>query len=58
MEKSQKAIQNQIGDLCYHMNGGITWNEAWGLSYSDRNNLVKNLNEKLRKMSGDTREYM
>jgi hypothetical protein len=58
MEAGQRAVHRQIGDICFHMKGGITWNEAWGLSFTDREMIVKSLNEKLRKMSGDTREYM
>ena len=58
MEKTEDALHHQIGDICYWMQGGITWEEAWGLSFKDRERLIKSLNEKIRKQSGDTREYM
>lgn len=40
------------------MKGGVTWEEAWGLSYTDRELMIESLNEKIRKESGDTTEYM
>lgn len=58
MEKDQDALHHQIGDICYWMKGGITWDEAWALSFRDRERLIKSLNDKIRKQSGDTREYM
>jgi len=58
MEKTEDALHHQISDICYWMKGGISWDEAWALSFKDRERLVKNLNEKIRKQSGDTREYM
>lgn len=58
MERDQDALHNQISDICYWMQGGITWDEGWALSFKDRERLIKSLNEKIRKQSGDTREYM
>lgn len=40
------------------MKGGISWDEAWSLSYSQRERIVKNLSDKVRKESGDMRQYM
>jgi hypothetical protein len=58
MEHTEDALHRQISDICYWMKGGISWDEAWALSFRDRERLIKNLNEKIRQQSGDTREYM
>lgn len=51
-------LQDQIVDICYFMKGGITWNEAWSLSFSDRERIVKILNKRHKEESGDTKDYM
>jgi len=58
MGKIEEAIHSQITDICYYMRGGITWNEAWSLSYSDREKLITSIGKKLKAASGDTTEYM
>jgi hypothetical protein len=40
------------------MNGGITWNEAWNISFKTRERLVKSINKKHHQMSGSKKEYM
>jgi len=40
------------------MRGGVSWEEAWNLSFIDREIIVKTLNKRLKESSGDTREYM
>lgn len=40
------------------MNGGITWDEAWGLPFKSREKVIKVVNKKLKQQSGDTTEYM
>jgi hypothetical protein len=37
MEKSTKAIKQEILSLCWHMRGGITYEDAMMLSYEERN---------------------
>lgn len=58
MEKDVEAVENQIIDICYWMKGGITLNEGWALPHYRRQLIVTSLNEKIRKQSGDTREFM
>jgi len=36
MEKEAKAIKSEILRICWSMRGGITYNEAMHMSYTDR----------------------
>lgn len=36
-EKDSKAIREEALRLCWHMRGGLTYEEAMMLSYSERN---------------------
>jgi hypothetical protein len=45
-------------DICYFMKGGLQWNDAWSLSFSDREKLVKRINKHRHDESGSTKEYM
>ena len=58
MERDTKGIRKQIIDICFHMKGGINYNEGWTLSFEDRKTIIEDLDKKLKKMSGDTREFM
>lgn len=58
MEKHCEAIENQIIDITYYMEGGISWTEAWQLSPRARNNIIEQVTKKLRAKYGDTKEYM
>jgi hypothetical protein len=51
-------LKEQLIDICIFMKGGISWDEAWGLSYLDRELIVKRLNKRLKEQSGDKTEYM
>jgi len=44
-DKESKALTKSILKLCLHMHGGITLNEAWAMSFSDRNILIELINE-------------
>jgi len=44
LEQDRKQIKRSIISICYHCNG-ITWEEAWGMSSVDRNDIVKYVNE-------------
>ena len=44
-EKERRAIKNQITEICWYMRGSITWEEAWSLSDTDRNDIVKYIGE-------------
>lgn len=40
------------------MQGGMPWDSAWALSHQEREMIISSLNEKIRRQSGDTTEYM
>ena len=48
----------QIADICYHMGGGCEMNTAWGLSFSDREILIRVINKKLKEKQPAGKEYM
>lgn len=58
LESQVDQIRDQIIDICFHMQGGVTWEEGWSLSFSDREKIIKSVNKKLKQMSGNKREYM
>ena len=58
MEKGCASIEKQCFDIAYFMKGGMTLNEVWCLSFSQREMYTKDLNDKIRRSSGDTTEYM
>ena len=58
MEKSCANIEKQCFDIAYFMKGGMTLNEVWCLSFVQREMYTKDLNDKIRRSSGDTTEYM
>jgi len=37
---------------------GVSWNEAWGMSFSQRERIIKVINKRLKESSGDTNTYM
>ncbi len=40
------------------MNGGVEWNNAWGMSFEDREIIVKVINKKLKAQNPHGKEYM
>ena len=40
------------------MNGGTDYNTAWGMSYEDREILVRVINRKLKEQNPNGKEYM
>ncbi len=58
LKKEAVNIKKQIADICYHMNGGIEWNNAWGLSFEDRELIIKVINKKLKEQNPNAKEYM
>lgn len=58
MEKQAEHIEQQIIDICYSMNGGIPWDDAWNSSHTTREKIVTAVNKRIRAANGDKREYM
>jgi len=52
------ALKQQIADLCYFMKGGIEWNSAWGMSFEDREIVVKVINKRMKEQNPGGKEYM
>lgn len=52
------ALKEQIADLCYHMKGGLEWNSAWGLSFEDREILIRVMNRRMKEQNPNGVEYM
>jgi len=40
------------------MNGGVDWNSAWGMSFEDREIIIKAINKKLKAENPGGKEYM
>jgi len=47
LENEAKAIRNQILKFCWHMRGGLTYNEGMALSYSEREQIAELIKENL-----------
>lgn len=58
MEKDAERIKKKIFEICIWMRGGITLNEAWGMSALDRNMVIETINKFNKETSGDTTEYL
>jgi hypothetical protein len=57
-EKESNSIREQITDICYFMKGGITWNDAWGLSFEDREAIIKIVNKREKEKNPNAKEYL
>jgi hypothetical protein len=54
-----RALREQIADLCLFMEGGIEYNTAWGMSFLDREIAIKRINKRMRERQGSNGpEYM
>lgn len=40
------------------MKGGVEWNSAWGMSYEDREVLVKRIQKHLKEQNPNGKEYL
>lgn len=52
------ALKEQISDICFHMEGGIEWNSAWGMSFEDREIVIKVINRRLKERNPGGKDYM
>lgn len=46
-EKDVKSIKSNILKMCWHMRGGLTYNEAMDLSQAERNIITNIINDNL-----------
>lgn len=54
LRRDTQIIQQAITDLVIYSSGAISWTEAWLISPSERDGLVKTLNTYLQKKAGKT----
>jgi hypothetical protein len=47
LEKESKALTKHIYNLAWHMRGGITLDEAFGISYAEREIINELINERI-----------
>lgn len=40
------------------MKGGIEWNSAWGMSFEDREIIVRVINKRLKEQNPNGKEYL
>jgi|TARA_Y100001936_G_C16019583_1_gene638630 hypothetical protein len=41
LAKERSNIKQQVTEICWYMRGSISWEEAWSLSDTDRNDIIK-----------------
>ena len=56
--KDSVSLKEQVADICYFMKGGVEWNTAWGMSFEDREIMVKIINKRLKEKNPHSKEYM
>jgi hypothetical protein len=58
LRDEEESIEDQVFSIATWSSGGISLEDAANLSYLQREKIAKMLGDKLKKMSGDTREYL
>ncbi len=56
--KDSTALKEQIAEICYFMHGGVEWNSAWGMSFEDREVMIKVINKRLKESNPNGKDYM
>jgi len=56
-ERESKALREQITDIALYMEGGIDWNTLWGVSFGDRELMIKAINKKVKSQNPNAKEY-
>lgn len=56
--KESVMLKEQISEICYFMRGGVDWNSAWGMSFEDREIMVKVINRRLKEQNPSSKDYM
>lgn len=51
-------LRDQIIDICYFMKGGIDIDSAWGMSFDDREAIVRVVNKRMKEENPGGKEYM
>ena len=53
-----EQLKDQISEIVYFLKGGVEFNTAWGLSFEDRERLVRVINKRLKEQNPGGKEYM
>lgn len=56
--KESAALREQVTEICMLMEGGLEWNTAWGVSFEDREIMIRVINKHIRAKNPDAPEYM
>jgi hypothetical protein len=56
-KKDSTKLREQIADICYFMGGGADWNSAWGMSFEDREIVIKVINKRLKEANPNAKDY-
>lgn len=57
-KEEEVALRTQISEISLYMGGGCELNTAWGLSFSDREILIRLINKKIKAESTSKKEYL
>lgn len=49
LEKESKALTKQITEICWYMRGGVSREEAWAMSFDERQEVFKLINENIKR---------
>lgn len=56
--RESDALKKSVAELVVHLGGGIDYDQAWAISYEDRELLVRALNKKTREENPNAKEQM
>lgn len=48
MKKEQQELRSLINDICWHMRGSFSREEAWTLCHEERAELMKYIEERIK----------
>lgn len=56
--KDGRALREQIAEICTYAKGAVEYNTAWGMSFEDREVMIKSINKRLKEQNPKGKEYM
>jgi len=56
--RDARTLREQVSEICYVTKGGVEYNSAWGMSFEDREILIKVINKKMKEENPGGKEYM
>jgi hypothetical protein len=49
LSKDSIALEESLVEICFHMKGGVTWEEAWAMAPKHREMIVNYVSENYKK---------